>query len=339
MVATDASAYQLGATLLQKQDETKNEWTPIGYWSKTLPDTERNYSTTERDSYSVVWAVTTQRPYIEGETFTVRTDHDALRWLMKLTDSSGRLMRWRLRLSEFDFTIQYRPGIVHQVLDALSRIIPPQGNDDRPLDDELPTYGDHENVLVTTRTRKRAANVMKTDSERTPQTSDSGNARKRTKKRHHSRKQTTSGYKDDKQRLIREFDENVLGNDSENEDEALDEVLDEDPDIFDLPMAYRDDGRNIRIADVPVNITRDEVLEAERFDDFCQTILARQNRHRDSASFEDDYGVLRRRHPTIHGLEQIVLPETLRPRILDLAHYSKFAGHSGQIHSLALDAG
>ena len=27
---------------------------------------------------------------------------------------------------------------------------------------------------------------------------------------------------------------------------------------------------------------------------------------------------------------QIVLPETLRPRILDLAHYSKFAGHPGQ---------
>ena len=88
-IDTDASAYQLGATLLQKKNETKNEWTPIGYWSKTLTETERNYSTTERECYSVVWAVTTLRPYIEGETFTVRTDHDALRWLMTLTDSSG----------------------------------------------------------------------------------------------------------------------------------------------------------------------------------------------------------------------------------------------------------
>ena len=78
MIDTDASAYQLGATLLQKKNETKNEWTPIGYWSKTLADTERNYSTTERECYSVVWAVTTLRPYIESETFTVRTDHDAL---------------------------------------------------------------------------------------------------------------------------------------------------------------------------------------------------------------------------------------------------------------------
>ena len=138
------------------------------------------------------------------------------------------------------FTIQYRPGIVHQVPDALSRIISPQGNDDRPFDYEAPTYGDHENVFVTTRTRKCAANVTKTASERTPRTNDSGNVRKRNEKRQRPQKQMTNAYEDDEQRVIRELDENVHGNDAENEDEALDEVLDEDLDIFDLGMAYRD---------------------------------------------------------------------------------------------------
>ena len=192
------------------------------------------------------------------------------------------------------------------------------------------TYGDHENVLVTTRTRKRAASVTKTARERTPRTSDSGDARKQNGIRQRSRKQTTNRYEDDEQRLIRELDQNVHGNDAENEDEALYEVLHKDLDIFDLAMAYRDDGLNVLIADVPVNITRNGVLDAERYGYFCQTILARQDRHRYSAFFEDYSGILRRWHPTIHGLEQIVLPETLRPRILDLAHYSKFAGHSGQ---------
>ena len=157
MIDTDASAYQLGATLLHQQHKEKpNDWAPIGYWSKTLSDTERNYSATERECYSVVWSVTTLRPYIEGLPFTVRTDHDALRWLMSISDSTGRLMRWRLRLYEFDFTVKYRPGLVHQVPDALSRDLTPDGNDNKPIDDEVPTYGDHESVLLTT--RRKAAN-------------------------------------------------------------------------------------------------------------------------------------------------------------------------------------
>ena len=120
---------------------------------------------------------------------------------------------------------------------------------------------------------------MKPLSKRTSRTSDSGKARKR--------KQTRNAYEDDEQRLIREFEENVHGNNAENEDETLDEVLDEDLDIFDLAMAYRDDGRKVHLADVPVKITRDEVLDAQRYDDFCETILACQGRHRDSAFFED----------------------------------------------------
>jgi len=93
MIDTDASSYQLGASLLQQQDEERpNDWTPIGYWSKSLNDAERNYTATERECYSVVWAITILRPYIEGLKFHVRTDHEALRWLMTLTDASGRLL-------------------------------------------------------------------------------------------------------------------------------------------------------------------------------------------------------------------------------------------------------
>lgn len=122
MIDTDASAYQLGCTLLQEQDEP-GDWRPVGYWSYSLNDAERNYSATERECYAVVWAIRSLRPYIEGTKFTVRTDHDALRWLMTLSESSGRLTRWRLRLAQYDFEIQYRPGRVHQVPYALSRLI------------------------------------------------------------------------------------------------------------------------------------------------------------------------------------------------------------------------
>ena len=206
MIDTDASAYQLGATLLQQQDEEKpNDWASIKYWSKTLSDTERNYSTTERECYSVVWSVTTLRPHIEGLSFTVRTDHDALRWLMTVSDSIGRFMRWRIRLSEYDFTVKYRPGLVHQVPDALSRVLTPDGNDNKPIDDEVPTYGDHESVLVTT--RRKAANSSAAQKTHAKET----NERKQRKRgTNDTRKNKTTKAADisDEEQWITEFERN-----------------------------------------------------------------------------------------------------------------------------------
>ena len=92
----------------------------------------------------MVWTFRTLRSYIERTKFTVRTDHDALRWLMSLTERSDRLTRGRLRLAEYDFTIQYRPGRVHQYPDALSRLISPRAADDPrkavEVDDDIPTF-------------------------------------------------------------------------------------------------------------------------------------------------------------------------------------------------------
>ena len=233
-------------------------------------------------------------------------------------------MRRRLRLSEFDFTITYSPGRVHQVPDALSRLISPDGNEDKAGDDEVPTYGDHAPALVTT--RQRAANTPET-----PRTT-TNTPKRRTDRRRRKPGQPTDGTndEDDEKRLLNEFERKSTTENVENGDESLDDVLEEDLDIFDLALAYTDDGRNVRIADVPLKLTRNEILDAHRHDDFCQTVLTRESRKTDSAFYEDEYGLLRRRHRTINEIDQIVLPETLRPRVLDLAHYSKLAGHSGQ---------
>ena len=75
---------------------------------------------------------------------------------------------------------------------------------------------------------------------------------------------------------------------------------------------------------------RNEILDAQRHEDFCQNVLTRQSPKTESAFYEDEYGLLRRMHTTIIDMDQIVLPETSRPCVLDLAHYSRLAGHSGQ---------
>ena len=45
----------------------------------------------------------------------------SLRWVFHLADSSGRLARWRLPLAEYDYEVQYCPGIKHQLVDGAPR--------------------------------------------------------------------------------------------------------------------------------------------------------------------------------------------------------------------------
>ena len=98
---TDADANQVGCVLMQKHKA--NSLRPIGYFSKTLTKTERNYDTTEREALRIIWAVLLLRPYLESTNFTLRTDHGALKWIFGSTQKSGKLARWRLRLQEFYF--------------------------------------------------------------------------------------------------------------------------------------------------------------------------------------------------------------------------------------------
>ena len=97
---TDACDHQVGCTLLQDQDGA--DYRPVRYWSRDLTKHERDYTTTETECLAIFWAILLLRPYLEGQRFTIRTDHDSLRWVLNFADAKGRLVRWRLRLSEHD---------------------------------------------------------------------------------------------------------------------------------------------------------------------------------------------------------------------------------------------
>ena len=140
----DASDYGIGCALFQTHPDGERK--PIGFWSRSLLPAEENYSASERECLAVVWALKTLRPYLMYEKFTVYTDHAALHWLLTITDPSGRLIRWRLRLAEYDFEVKYKKGKANTQADALSRLntlsetIAHDDSDDIPaflLEDEL----------------------------------------------------------------------------------------------------------------------------------------------------------------------------------------------------------
>lgn len=129
---TDASGIGVAGILLQRSNE---EWQMVTCCSRRVSDTEARYGITDLEGLAIVYSVTKLRNYLLGKHFTILTDHCALCSLKKKVPHSPRLYRWTLLLSEYDFSIQYIRGGLHQDVDCLSRA-PVEENDDQ-LGDKL----------------------------------------------------------------------------------------------------------------------------------------------------------------------------------------------------------
>ena len=60
----------------------------ITYWSRTLKEVERRYSTTEREALAAKEGLVKFQPFIEGEKVTLVTDHTALQWAKTYENSN-----------------------------------------------------------------------------------------------------------------------------------------------------------------------------------------------------------------------------------------------------------
>lgn len=116
ILTTDASKIALGSVLSQGEKDL-----PVAYGSRGLNKPEENYSATELEMLAIVWSVQNFRPYLYGRHFKIYTDHKPLTYIFSVKDPSSRLMRWRLKLEEYDFEVLYKPGRKNVIADALSR--------------------------------------------------------------------------------------------------------------------------------------------------------------------------------------------------------------------------
>ena len=122
-VICDASEYATGAVLLQEYD---NIYYPIEFYSKLLDQNQRNWHISEKEIVSVVWALEKWERFLIGAHFHVFTDHKNLIQLLNYTNENkvqkSKLIRWILRLQEFEFTAHYITG-AENIADYFSRDI------------------------------------------------------------------------------------------------------------------------------------------------------------------------------------------------------------------------
>lgn len=138
ILSTDASQHSLGGVLTQEYTEeshlpnkgpVKVEH-PLGFYSRAFRDSEKGYSVIEKEFLAIIASVQHFRCYLVGAKVKTKiiTDHQPLVYIFNLKESSTRLMKWCLKLEQYNFEIIYRPGSANLPADMLSRIEPPKSS-------------------------------------------------------------------------------------------------------------------------------------------------------------------------------------------------------------------
>ena len=153
----DVSDQAMGAILGQR-DEGKPY--VIYYASKTLNETQNNYTTTKKELLAVVFALDKFRAYLVRAPIEIFIDHSALKYSVNKKDSKARLIRYILLLQELNLEIRDKKGVKNVVADHISQISMEHIPKNPPINEEflgdtllkvdtIPWYAHIANYLVT----------------------------------------------------------------------------------------------------------------------------------------------------------------------------------------------
>jgi hypothetical protein len=126
VLETDCSDFALAGVLSQAiyDDATKRHaLKPVGYYSRTLNDAERNYEIYDKELLAIVECLKHWHVYLHSNKLPIQiwSNHQNLEYFMTTKQLTRREARWALIISEYNFVINYRTGESNGKADALSR--------------------------------------------------------------------------------------------------------------------------------------------------------------------------------------------------------------------------
>ena len=129
----------LGAALNQERiEEDRPVEKPVLSISIQIKDTEKRYGASQLECLALVWALEKLHYYLEGTTFQVITDCNAVRTLMNMKTPSRHMLRWQIAIQQYrgQMTIVHKAGAKHQNADSLSRNALPNDSNNLAYDPE-----------------------------------------------------------------------------------------------------------------------------------------------------------------------------------------------------------
>ena len=94
---------------------------PSAYFSRQLRGAEHRYSANELEALALVGTIRHFSYYLYGKQFKAYTDHKPLEQITTLTRLNLRLSRLSFKLQHWLVTVEYLPGNMNTLADALSR--------------------------------------------------------------------------------------------------------------------------------------------------------------------------------------------------------------------------
>ena len=115
---SDSSWEGVGGTLLQKQG---NEWVVIGYHSKRLPQSAKNFGITELELTGLLVNIHGFMQLLCNRYFEVLVSHKAIEYMIKSKTESptARLQTLLLKLREYTIDLKYQKGSEMHTSDVL----------------------------------------------------------------------------------------------------------------------------------------------------------------------------------------------------------------------------